>query len=51
MAAALGRVGLRIQSKLEFLNPIFVDIINESHKHNVPPNSESHFKGFTLMED
>jgi hypothetical protein len=42
---SVGRVGAAIKSKLEFLNPIFLEILNESHKHNVPPNSESHFKG------
>jgi len=26
------------------LDPAFLDVINESHMHNVPPGSESHFK-------
>ena len=25
-------------------DPVFVEIVNESHMHNVPPGSESHFK-------
>mmetsp|Transcript_5497 Transcript_5497/g.8380 ORF Transcript_5497/g.8380 Transcript_5497/m.8380 type:complete len:172 (+) Transcript_5497:141-656(+) len=34
-----------IQTKLtEELNPIHLDVINESHMHNVPENSETHFK-------
>ena len=33
-----------IEQKLTPLVPIFLDIINESHMHNVPPGSESHFK-------
>lgn len=24
--------------------PAYLDVINESHQHNVPPNSETHFK-------
>jgi len=26
------------------LTPIRLDVINESHMHSVPPNSETHFK-------
>ena len=26
------------------LQPAFLDVANESHMHNVPPGSESHFK-------
>lgn len=26
------------------LTPIKLDVLNESHMHNVPPGSESHFK-------
>mmetsp|Transcript_7654 Transcript_7654/g.10911 ORF Transcript_7654/g.10911 Transcript_7654/m.10911 type:complete len:175 (+) Transcript_7654:45-569(+) len=34
-----------IQTKLtNALNPIHLDVINESHMHNVPENSETHFK-------
>ncbi|MDX1810928.1 MAG: BolA/IbaG family iron-sulfur metabolism protein, partial [Gammaproteobacteria bacterium] len=34
----------QIQTKLHAaLNPVFFDVINESHMHNVPPGSESHF--------
>lgn len=31
----------KIQSELK---PAFLDVVNESHMHNVPPGSESHFK-------
>jgi len=35
----------RIEAKLSgALNPVFLDVINESHMHHVPPGSESHFK-------
>ena len=34
-----------IESKLtNQLSPVFCEIDNESHQHNVPPNSETHFK-------
>jgi BolA protein len=34
-----------ITSKLQdTLSPQHLDVINESHMHNVPPGSESHFK-------
>lgn len=28
----------------EAVNPVHLDVMNESHMHNVPPGSESHFK-------
>ena len=35
----------RIQNKLiKAFGPAFLKVENESHKHNVPPGSESHFK-------
>ncbi|MCB1755249.1 MAG: BolA/IbaG family iron-sulfur metabolism protein [Gammaproteobacteria bacterium] len=35
----------RISEKLRNgLQPSHLDVINESHMHNVPPGSESHFK-------
>lgn len=34
-----------IASKLEEnFSPVHLQVINESHMHNVPPGSESHFK-------
>ena len=32
------------QKILTALTPNHLDVINESHMHNVPPGSESHFK-------
>ena len=26
------------------LEPVHLEVVNESHQHNVPPNSETHFK-------
>ncbi|MCE9686322.1 BolA/IbaG family iron-sulfur metabolism protein [Shewanella sp. AS16] len=35
----------RITEKLTAaLSPLHLEVINESHMHNVPPNSETHFK-------
>ena len=33
-----------IENKLNALNPQFLRVENESHRHNVPEGSESHFK-------
>lgn len=34
-----------IERKLtEQLHPVHLEVVNESHMHNVPPGSESHFK-------
>ncbi len=34
----------RIEQQLQQLSPLHLDVLNESHGHNVPPNSETHFK-------
>ena len=39
-----------IEAKLQSLQPQFLEIINESHRHNVSPGSESHFK-VTIVSD
>ena len=39
------QVQLSIENKLrEALVPEHLDVVNESHMHSVPPNSETHFK-------
>ena len=39
------RVQATIEQKLtEALQPLHLEVINESGNHNVPPGSESHFK-------
>jgi BolA protein len=41
-----------IQEKLlSAFSPIHLDVINESHQHNVAPGSESHFKVIIVSED
>ncbi|MFV0576155.1 MAG: transcriptional regulator BolA [Vibrio sp.] len=32
------------------LNPIHLEVLNESYMHNVPPGSESHFKVVVVSE-
>ena len=32
------------------LHPIFLEVTNESHMHNVPPGSESHFKVIVVSD-
>ena len=32
-------------------NPSFLDLINESHLHAVPKNSETHFKAIIVSDD
>ncbi len=33
------------------LSPSGLEVINESHMHNVPPGSESHFKVVVICDD
>eukprot|EP00968_Pinguiococcus_pyrenoidosus_P010811 scaffold870_cov268-Pinguiococcus_pyrenoidosus.AAC.13 len=41
----VGPVQRTIETKLaESLEPSFLEVLNESSSHNVPPGSESHFK-------
>ena len=41
----------QLEDRLEtHFSPVFSEIVNESHMHNVPPGSESHFK-VTLVSD
>jgi len=39
------KIQQQITSKLESaFTPLHLEVLNESHMHNVPPGSESHFK-------
>ncbi len=41
----MGTIEATINAKLQrALHPEYLEVINESGKHNVPPGSESHFK-------
>ena len=33
-----------IETRLAALEPVFVEVVNESHMHSVPENSETHFR-------
>jgi BolA protein len=38
-------VQYEIESKLlAFFSPVYLDVLNESRMHSVPPDSETHFK-------
>ncbi|KAF2077817.1 hypothetical protein CYY_000862 [Polysphondylium violaceum] len=51
MSAADRPVENEIRQKLiKEYNPIHVEVINESHMHNVPKNSESHFKVLVVSD-
>lgn len=39
-----------IESKLQALSPVWMQVDNESHMHHVPPNSETHFKVTMVSE-
>lgn len=41
----------QIESTLtQLLNPVVLDVVNESSQHNVPPDSETHFKVVIVSE-
>ncbi|MBF0240175.1 MAG: BolA/IbaG family iron-sulfur metabolism protein [SAR324 cluster bacterium] len=45
------RVQERIEGKLKnHFSPTHLEVHNESHKHHVPPGSESHFKVIVVSE-
>ena len=39
-----------IEEKLQCLDPELIEVLNESHMHSVPANSETHFK-VTLVSE
>lgn len=39
-----------IEKKLMKFSPTYVEVINESHMHKGPPNSETHFKVILVSE-
>lgn len=41
----------QIEQKIQqAMQPDFLEVVNESHMHNVPPGSESHFKVTIVSE-
>lgn len=50
-SAPADQVQTQIQAILsEALQPGYLEVINESHMHSVPPNSETHFKVVVVSE-
>ena len=39
-----------LDDALQSLSPVHLELTNESHMHNVPPGSESHFKAVVVSE-
>ena len=33
------------------LSPVFLEVVNESHQHSVPPDSETHFRVVVVSEN
>lgn len=49
--AAPGPVAQRIEQKLrESFSPAHLQVLNESHRHSVPKNSETHFKVLVVSD-
>ncbi len=44
------RIHASIQTSLSALEPVHLEVVNESHKHSVPENSETHFKITVVSE-
>lgn len=41
----------QIEQKIQDgLTPAYLEVLNESHMHNVPPGSESHFKAVIVAD-
>ena len=34
----------------QYLSPVFMEVANESNQHNVPPDSETHFRVVVVSE-
>lgn len=44
-------IELSIKKKLiDFLNPSYIEVINESYMHNVPKGSKTHFKVIVVSD-
>lgn len=39
-----------VEKLLAAFQPVHLDVVNESHMHSVPPNSETHFKLVIVSE-
>lgn len=49
---AQGTVAQTIDQKLtESFSPTHLEVLNESHRHHVPPNSETHFKVVVVSDE
>lgn len=46
----MNRIQQIIEAKLTTLAPSHMEVLNESHMHSVPPDSETHFKVTLVAE-
>ena len=47
----MNSVSQNIKNKLGVLNPLHLEVVNESHRHRVPDNAETHFKVVIVSEN
>ncbi|GGC88052.1 BolA family protein [Halopseudomonas salina] len=47
----MGEVQNALHQAMQSLQPVHLDLVNESHMHNVPPGSESHFKAVVVSNE
>ena len=47
----MNKVSQNIKKKLDVLNPFHLEVVNESHRHSVPDNAETHFKVVVVSEN
>ena len=47
-ASVSDQIGQRLLQQFE---PVHIEVVNESHMHNVPANSETHFKVVLVAKD
>lgn len=47
----MGPMQASLEQALQALAPIYLELINESHMHSVPPGSESHFKAVVVSAE
>jgi BolA-like protein 1 len=51
MSGSVGPIETRIRQSLMKLNPVHLEIVNESYMHNVPKDAETHFKVLVVSEE
>lgn len=47
----MGEVQNALHQAMQSLQPVHLELVNESHMHSVPPGSESHFKAVVVSDE